>query len=280
MARRTHLWARVKSVLPGGGRRAREEALTWLARLERGLRAREGPELLAWLRRPAHRALITKAAAEWHGPDVLAVLAAIFPLDPRLLEARDGRRSLVRAAIAVVCAVGAATPLVLANRYMPGVLSHTHSPGENDFIESVGHTYAAGPAATRRIALADGTRVELNRGARIVVAYSEHVRAVLVSRGEAIFAVAREPHRSFHVHAAGRDFDAPASTFDLRVTAPHRMDLLVLEGAVTAFPALARPHAPVLVSALQRLTIDADGERGSALSWQELRTQLAWRPAR
>jgi transmembrane sensor len=214
--------------------------LAWLARLQRGLRESEGPELLGWLRRPAHRALITRAAAEWHGPEILAVLGTIFPLDPRLIEARQGRSPLAVAATVLICAVVTATPVVLINRYVPGKLWHQLPEGA--WMEALGDIYVTDSAAARQIILSDGTRVDLNRGTRIAVAYAEHVRAVLVSKGEAIFTVARERHRPFHVHAAGRDFDTQSSIFDVRVAAAHRVDLLVLEGTVTAFPELPRRH--------------------------------------
>jgi transmembrane sensor len=253
--------------------RAREEALAWLARLKRGLRESEGPQLLEWLRRPSHRALIAKAAAEWHGPEVLAVLSEIFPIDPQVLQPRARRSPATMIAAVLAGACLAALPLFVANRHMPGILTRW-SKGDS-LMESVGDVYATTPGATRRVALGDGTRVVLNAGTRIAVAYSEHLRAVLVARGEASFEVASEPHRPFHVHAAGRDFEARSAVFDVRLAAPDRMDLMVIEGTVTVFPS-AGAADPTLVGPLQTLEIEPDTQSGHALSEQEVRRELAW----
>jgi transmembrane sensor len=126
------------------------------------------------------------------------------------------------------------------------------------------------------VALGDGTQVVLNAGSRIAVAYSEHLRAVLVSRGEASFEVASEPHRPFHVHAAGRDFEARSAVFDIRLAAPDRMDLTVIAGSVIVFPTSA-PANPTLVGPLQTLEIEPDTESGHALSDEDARQRLAWR---
>jgi hypothetical protein len=78
------------------------EALAWLARLKRGLRESEGPRLLEWLRRAAHRKHIARMAAEWHDPEILAALGEMFPIDPAILEPPPPRRSpLVSVAIAL-----------------------------------------------------------------------------------------------------------------------------------------------------------------------------------
>lgn len=69
------------------------EALAWLARLKRGLRDSEGPRLVEWLGRAAHRKRIARMAAEWHESEILAALGEMFPIDPAILEPRPPRRS-------------------------------------------------------------------------------------------------------------------------------------------------------------------------------------------
>lgn len=250
-------------------KRARAEALAWLARLKRGLRPQEGPEFLAWLRRRSHRNLIAKAALEWHGPEVLAVLAEIFPIDPARLEPRRGTHPAIMAGAAVVSACLA---------FLPFELSLT---GSKD------HWYATSPKETKRLALEDGTHVALNRGTGISVVYLEHIRSVLVAQGEAVFTVARSPHRPFHVRAADRDFETTSGTFDVHVVGPNRMSITVLAGTVTAFPpAPRRPpddvdadsllYKPILIEPLQMLVIEPDEESGRRVTEQDLRARLAW----
>lgn len=252
--------------------RAREEALAWLARLKRGLRPDEGPQLLAWLKRRSHRRLIAKAALEWHGPEVLAVLSEIFPIDPAEFEPRRGPHPVIMAAAAAVAACLTLLPIELS------ILGHKD------------HWYVTTPQQTRRLALEDGTQVALNRGTGISVVYLEHIRSVLVARGEALFTVAREAHRPFHVRAADRDFETRSATFDIRVAAPNRLSILVLAGTVTVFPAPPRRlpdgsyghvsdplmNKAILLEPLQRLVMEPDEESGQRLTEEDVRSSLSW----
>lgn len=255
--------------------RARQDALAWLARLKRGLRREEGPQLLSWLKRRSHRRLIAKAAIEWHGPEVLAVLSEIFPIDPASLESRRGRHPATAVAIfAGIMMFPVAFVLIL---YELGVGRHLDG------------WYSTAPNAIQRLSLKDGTRVALNRGTGINVLFMEHLRSVLVARGEAIFEVASSPYRPFTVRAAGRVFETDSATFDIRIVAPDQMSLTVLAGTVTAFPAQRNPrdngtardldplmYEPVLIQPLQMLTIEPDEEFGQALTEKDVRSRLSW----
>ena len=278
-------------VLTRRRRRAREEALAWLARLKRGLREREGPELLAWLRRRAHRTLIAKAAAEWHGPEVLAVLAEIFPIDPQLIDPPRRRNPVIIAAAVLFSVCLTVMPFVVGHRYLPLILSE--KPKAGSLIESLGDVYATSAAVTRRLTLEDGSRIELNRKTRLAVLYSEHARTALVSSGEATFTVTGEPYRPFTVIAAGRALEANAAMFDVRVSAPNSMQLTVIRGTVRIFPSIRResddgsvPRSddpsvfrPLLVGPLQMLMIEPDGESARAITERDVLTQLSWRKA-
>lgn len=241
--------------------RARDEALAWLARLRRGLRQAEGPQLLAWLERRSHRIAIAKAAAEWHGPEALAVLSEIFPIPAAIAEPRRRPRPplLTAAALAGAC-ITLAVPVAML---MAAVQRHV---------------YATAPQAIRRLTLEDGTRVELNRGTEIHVTYAQRARSVLVTRGEALFEVASQPDSPFYIHAGGRNFETRAATFDIRFGAPGRLSLTVLQGTVTVFPR-PRPggkYNPTLLEPLQMLVIDNDGESGRTLTEENVRSRLAW----
>ena len=63
------------------GNPAREASL-WIARLERGLHATEGPTFRDWLKVRANRDAIVEIASLWHGQDVNAVLKALIPSKP------------------------------------------------------------------------------------------------------------------------------------------------------------------------------------------------------
>jgi len=241
-------------------RRVREEALVWLARLKRGLRQGEGPEFLQWLKRRSHRIAIAKAAVEWHGPEVLAVLAEIFPIPPAILEPRRGPRPalLTVAAFAGACITLGAPIFIL--------------------LETAIHreVYTTAPQATRQLTLEDGTRVELNRGTQINVDYATGARSVVVARGEALFKVARQPNRPFYLHAAGRNFEVGAAIFDIRFAAADILSLTVLEGTVTVYPPPRPGNKTILLQPLQMLVIGPDKDFGQTLSQQDVRSQLSW----
>ncbi|MGH8260661.1 MAG: FecR domain-containing protein [Steroidobacteraceae bacterium] len=249
-----------------------------MARLKRGLRPDEGPQLLSWLARRSHRKLIAKAAVEWHGPEVLAVLSEIFPIDPAILEPRRGTHPAVMAGAAAISLCITMIPVEL------GLLAHF------GLLHQKSSWYTTTPEATRRLTLKDGTRVALNRGTGINIVYLEHVRSVLVARGEAIFKVASEPYRPFDVHAGGRNFETNAATFDIRLAGADRLTITVLDGTVTVFPLPPRRqqgggyaytldaamYRPILLQPMQMLVIEPEEQSGRTLTPQDVRSRLAW----
>lgn len=255
-------------------KRVREEALVWLARLKRGLRRGEGPELLAWLGRRSHRTAIAKAAVEWHGPEVLAVLSELFPIPPAVLEPRRGARpaGLTAAAFAGAC-ITLGVPIALL------VAAGVHHS-----------VYTTAIQATRRVTLEDGTRVALNGATEINVSYASHARSVVVARGEALFTVRSEPGRPFYLHVAGRNFEITEATFDVRFAAPDRLSLTVVRGTVALLPMpFVKPRGggnqrvfdskvsqTILLEPLQMLVIVHGEESGQALTEDDVRSRLSW----
>jgi transmembrane sensor len=96
-------------------------------------------------------------------------------------------------------------------------------------------SYAAGSSAPRRIALRDGSLVELRAGAAVRVEYSAAARRVALDRGEAHFEVAKDAARPFVVAAGGVAVRAVGTAFNVRL-APASVEVLVTDGTV----ALAR----------------------------------------
>jgi transmembrane sensor len=94
------------------------------------------------------------------------------------------------------------------------------------------------PALCEQQTLADGTVVELNRGAQIRVEYSDAMRRVVLLQGEANFSVAKNPDRPFIVDAAGVQVRAIGTIFNVR----HSLDsvqVVVTEGKVQVEPPAA-----------------------------------------
>jgi transmembrane sensor len=83
----------------------------------------------------------------------------------------------------------------------------------------------------RDVMLPDGSRVTLNTNTALTVHYSAKRRYIELDRGEALFAVKRNPHRPFEVEAGGTLTRALGTEFnvDLRKSG---VTVSVLEGAV------------------------------------------------
>lgn len=80
--------------------------------------------------------------------------------------------------------------------------------------------------------LPDGSIVELNSGAEIVLAYSEKERGVRLLRGEALFEVTKDPLRPFVVTAGVVAVRAVGTAFTVRHDDGH-INILVTDGTVS-----------------------------------------------
>ena len=100
----------------------------------------------------------------------------------------------------------------------------------------------------QNITLADGSRVTLNSGSALSVAYSAGERRVILQAGEALFEPVADPQRPFVVQADAQSLHSAASAFSLRRDG-SRLTVVVREGQVQ----FTGDHAPVLLQADQRL---------------------------
>lgn len=83
----------------------------------------------------------------------------------------------------------------------------------------------------KALALADGSRVELNTGTRLRAAVAARAREVWLDDGEAYFDVAHDPRRPFMVHAGERTITVLGTKFSVRLDR-GRVQIAVSEGRV------------------------------------------------
>jgi transmembrane sensor len=131
--------------------------------------------------------------------------------------------------------------------------------------------------------LADGSIVELRRGAEIVVEYGPSKRWVVLRAGEAHFQVKKDAGRPFVVVASGVEVRAVGTAFSVDL-GRHAVDVLVTEGrvAVTSPPAAAVEAAPAvaMIDAGQGTTVSleaADATVVRSIPSGERRERLNWR---
>lgn len=224
-------------------------AAEWLVRHDRGLTPRQQDEFLSWLAAsPAHRESFERHRRMWGDFNALAQWRPRHSTAPNPdLLARHRRRSAWRWAAPVLLAAAAIAFLL--------VWSPVWSPRSDA-------TLAFEAAAYRQEKLPDGSVVDLNRGAHLIVQFSPGERRVLLVQGEAQFAVAKNPARPFVVRAGGVDVRAVGTAFNVKLAGPN-LEVLVTEGIVhlsqqtaapthdaAVAPAASAPGAPTVLAAL------------------------------
>jgi transmembrane sensor len=267
---------------PSPNHRAIErEAAAWVVREERGLTAAEQDALSHWLAAdPSHGEILRERRWAWREFDRIAGLpATLTPApDPDLLAPRAARSkgysprwrvfawvSAAAAAATILLWVAVAPRTVPSGQLAPSRLS----------------TALAAPCEQRT--LEDGSLVQLNRGAQLSTDFTAGVRRVRLVRGEAHFAVAKNPERPFVVEAGGVTVRAVGTAFNVQLTSAA-VEVVVAEGRVAVgreAEAHANPMASVL-DARQRVVVPLRetglGPPAVTLSEAELTARLVWQP--
>ena len=193
-------------------------AAEWLVRHDRGLTPAQQDEFLSWLTASAaHRASFERHRRMWGDFNALAQWRPEHGTVPNPdLLARYRRPSPWRwAAPALLAAAAVALLLVWS--------SANRAPH---------HATLAFEATTyRQETLSDGSVLDLNRGAHVVVQFTAAERRVLLVQGEAQFAVAKNPARPFVVRAGGVEVRAVGTAFNVKLAGPN-LEVLVTEGTV------------------------------------------------
>lgn len=267
---------------PSPNHRAIErEAAAWVVREERGLTAAEQDALSHWLAAdPSHGEILRERRWAWREFDRIAGLpATLTPApDPDLLAPRAARSKgsspRWRVFAWVSAAAAAATILLWVAEAPRKVPSGQLAPSRLS-------TALAAPCEQRT--LEDGSLVQLNRGAQLSIDFTAGVRRVRLMRGEAHFAVAKNPERPFVVEAGGVTVRAVGTAFNVQLTSAA-VEIVVAEGRV-AVGREAEAHSTPMASVLdarQRVVVPLReaglGPPAVTLSEAELATRLVWQP--
>ena len=115
--------------------------------------------------------------------------------------------------------------------------------------------YATQTAEIRDITLADGSVVTLGARSRVDIAYSPTERRVVLTEGEAFFAVVSDPARPFFVVAdqavvrvVGTRFEVRRATDRVRIAVAEGVVEVVVEGTPETAEAGSRPDTPAVPS--------------------------------
>jgi transmembrane sensor len=256
-------------------------AAEWLVQHDRGLTPRQQDDFLQWLAAsPAHRESFDRHRQMWGEFNALAQWRpehSSVPNPDLLARPRRSRVFCWWAPIALAAAAG----IALAIWWPP-----FHRLPSTETLSLTAANY-------RQETLPDGSVLDLNRGAHVIVQFSSSERRVLLAEGEAQFTVAKNPARPFIVRAAGVDVRAVGTAFNVKLAGPN-LEVLVTEGAVrvsqsapplgTGAKAKApagRPEVLAMVSAGERTVVGlaevisapvvlpvTKAEVGQLLDWQ------------
>jgi transmembrane sensor len=259
--------------------RARSEAADWIARIDRGLSARERDELAHWREaNPANARALKQLSALWSGLDVMKVLAEVFPEGlrestmPPAAETGPAPampRSRARPALAAGLA---AVLLIACVVFWLGREQFTGVPAMRAAVES----FATAVGERRDYWLADGSQLAVNTGSLVeVLRLDDSARELRLARGEAVFSVAHDPKRPFRVAVGGHTVEAVGTEFNIRLHERGVIDVLVTQGRVRL---LSGDTVTGLLEPGDSLRIEADGRMArTRLDEHELDARLAWR---
>lgn len=197
---------------------ALREAIDWHLALAEGDTDR-WHEFVAWLEADeAHRAAYDRVSMDDALLDGRRASSAPVAMPVPAPRVRPAPRRIWAAGGIVALLAGATTLLAL----------HHPSAPDRYRIES--------PAsASRAITLADGSRIALNRGGRLLLDRADPRRVVL-EQGEAMFQVRHDASSPFRVEVAGRTIEDVGTAFNV-VADGARIEVAVAQGAVLYQPA-------------------------------------------
>lgn len=251
------------------------EAAHWLARRDRGFSRAEQDEYLEWLRADPRHAEALKRCGE-----ALQRMMGLYdwqPVhmaepDPDLFAAPKRRvRGWPLAALAAAAAVALAVGWTWnrGERGAPPVVAM-----ENSYLQ-----------VNERLALPDGSGVELREGCRVEVRYSGTERRVRLQGGEAHFSVRKDPARPFVVEVAGVEVRAVGTAFSVSWQQTD-VKVLVTSGVVKVEvepTAAAAVPGPLVVAGQRAIVTRGSAEapgfaapRIETVSTEELGRSLAW----
>lgn len=249
-----------------------DQAGAWLVRVRAGDETEsDWLGLEAWLSEsPAHLDAFERVEQLWAEIDgqVAAIAASlkddtlpqaeILPFGPRKAAAAHGPRWTPWAAGFGAVAAAAVVAALVMQPVQPTA-------------------YATGHGESRHLVLQDGTRVDLNAGSRISVAFDGHSRRVQVDDAEATFDVAHDTNRPFLISVGDQQIRVVGTQFNVR-RRDAGLTLTVSRGVVEVRP-LAGEAPSVRLTAGDQLA-HHDGDAASVVRKVPAEETFAWQQHR
>jgi transmembrane sensor len=134
--------------------------------------------------------------------------------------------------------------------------------------------YATHVGEFQRVALDDGSTIELNTDSEVRVRYSDGKRHVDLTRGEALFHVAKNPNRPFDVDAGDTTVLAVGTAFSVRLHEEQnkdRVDVVVSEGRIAINPPSSQTYPAGTVATVRNGRVAA-----TTVESEDITGRLSW----
>jgi len=269
-------------------------AADWVARRDGGLTPAEEAAFREWHHAdPRHAVVLAELEAAWSSLNKPRGAGRGDAFLRQIAAAQQRRELRHRRRFVVVMGLGLAAAAAIVMAFWP-LQPRTQ--------RSISPQSAVVVRPDRQL-LPDGSSVELNAGADIVVDFSDEKRLVRQVRGEAHFSVTKDLARPFIVEVGGVEIRAIGTAFSIRRDS-SQVSVLVTEGSVAversvdsrnlldsglaaAAPGFGQPEegGDALLPAGHRIVIHVTGApvaaaRAGAVSATEIADALAWRERR
>ena len=139
-------------------------------------------------------------------------------------------------------------------------------------------TYATRVGEFEQVTLEDGSKIALNTNTEVRVHYSSHYRHIDLTRGEALFQVAKNKEKPFDVEAGSTTVRAVGTAFSVRLHEAgenERVDVVVSEGRISINPPSKQTYAAGSVATVRNGRVDA-----TVLAMEDITGRLAWTTGR
>lgn len=136
-------------------------------------------------------------------------------------------------------------------------------------------TYQTAKGERWSVALADGSRIDLNAGTRLSVRLTGRERRVVMDHGQAIFDVAKDASRPFLIEAGDRTVRVLGTQFDVRYR-DGRQSVTVARGVVEVRPTSNAPGRSYRLTVGQRL-VHETGAQEAQVSAGSPQAVFSWR---
>ncbi|MCY3623783.1 MAG: FecR domain-containing protein [Gammaproteobacteria bacterium] len=225
-----------------------EQAARYVARLYSGeMTAADEDDLFSWLRLdPAHRRAYDEVLALWDAAGEIPGKADLAAAPSSGL--RNWRKSTAWLAAAAVVVAVVGIPALQSG------LFGGSEQGRRAFV------YETDVGDRRNVTMADGSRLTLNTGSRVLVNLEPDRRSIILEFGEVFFDIEEDPDRMLTVRARGHVVSVLGTQFNVMVDG-NEVRVAVVEGVV----AVSGEETFYPVAATRdRLRVAAESGTGSA----------------